>query len=54
MSDDEIKLTTTSNTTSDGIPFPETPQPAILNEQFSRVYFEYSSENKNNNNNNSK
>lgn len=36
MSDDEIKLTTTNNTTSNGTPFPETPKPQVLTEQFSR------------------
>jgi hypothetical protein len=36
MSDDDIKLTTTNNTTSNGTPFPETPKPQVLTEQFSR------------------
>lgn len=37
MSDDEIKLTTTNNTTSNGTPYPETPKPQILKEHFSFV-----------------
>lgn len=37
MSENEIKLTTTDNKTSSGIPFPETPKPQIIKEQFSRI-----------------
>lgn len=34
MKDDEIKLTTSNNTTSSGDPFPTTPKPEILMEYF--------------------
>lgn len=37
MSDNEIKLTNTNNTTVDGTPFPETPKPQVLNESFSSI-----------------
>lgn len=46
---DEIKLTTTNNTTSDGQPFPETPKPQIITETFTTYT---PSDNKNNENNN--
>ena len=49
---DEIKLTTTNNTTSRGVPFPETPKPQVLKENFASV--ELNNYNQNNNNNNSK
>lgn len=35
--DNEIKLTKTNNTTSNGVPFPSTPKPQILTESFSSV-----------------
>ena len=37
MSDNEIKLTTTNNTTNNGTPFPSTPQPQVLMEYFASV-----------------
>lgn len=47
---DEIKLTTTNNTTSDGQPFPETPKPQIVTETFAT----YAPSDNNNNDNNNK
>lgn len=37
MSDNEIKLTNTNNTTVDGTSFPQTPKPQVLNENFSSI-----------------
>lgn len=37
MSDNEIKLTTTNNTTNSGMPFPTTPRPQVLKENFASV-----------------
>ena len=53
MSDNEIKLTTTDNTTSNGVSFPETPKPQVLKENFASVELNnYNQHNNNNNNNN--
>ena len=48
--DNEIKLTTTNNTTSNGEPFPSTPKPQILTESFG--YVELNNQNKKNSNSN--
>ena len=37
MSDNEIKLTDTNNTTVNGIPFPQTPKPQVLKENFASI-----------------
>lgn len=45
MSDNEIKLTDTNNKTSNGIPFPQTPKPQVIKENF--AYIEINSNNNN-------
>lgn len=52
MSDDEIKLTTTNNTTSGGVKFPETPRPQVFTENFTSVKLSNGNENHQTNNNN--
>ena len=49
MSDDEIILTTTDNITSTGVPFPETPKPQIIRENFASYEINTSNENENQN-----
>lgn len=47
--DDEIKLTTTDNTTTDGTSFPETPKSQIVTETFAS-YLPKSNQDDNSNN----
>lgn len=49
----EIKLTTTNNTTSNGTPFPTTPPPQVLKENFASVELTNTKQARNSNGNNS-
>lgn len=51
MSDDEIKLTNTNNTTSGGVQFPTTPRPQVFSENFNSVNLSNTNENHQTNNN---